>query len=130
LIVAQAVNRWKHKINLFTNVILPYKNENSQSKNEIDILLNTGKRLIFIECKSGSILSSDVNKIKAVRDIYGGKIARSLLVSKFKPTNRIIEKCQELDIDIFYIYENARSKINDLTKITDKLDELFLKSSV
>lgn len=130
LIVAEAVNKWKGKVDLYTNVILPYKNESSQSKNEVDILLNTGKRLVFIECKSGNINASDINKIKAVREIYGGRIARSLLASKFKPTDRIIEKCQELDIDIFYCYENHRTKINDINNIIAKLDKLVLKSSM
>ncbi|WP_185290439.1 Card1-like endonuclease domain-containing protein [Chryseobacterium lactis] len=130
LLVAQVVNGWKQKIDIYTNVILPYKNEDAQSKNEIDVLVNTGKRLVFIECKSGNILASDINKMKAVRETYGGRIARSLLVSKYKPTDRIIEKCKELDIDIFYCYENSRKKSNDIGQLINTLDELILKSSI
>lgn len=130
LLVAQAVNKWRHKLNVYTNVILPYKNENSQNKNEIDVLVNTGKRLVFIECKSGNILVSDINKIKAVREIYGGRIARSLLVSKYKPKPHIVEKCQELDIDIFYCYADFKTKVEEIDKITNKLDEIIKKSSI
>jgi len=130
LLVAQSVNKWKQKVDLYTNVILPYKNEDSQSKNEIDVLVNTGKRLVFIECKSGNILASDINKIKAVRETYGGRIARSLLVSKYKPKSHIIEKCQELDIDIFYCYEGYKNKVTELDEICRKLDQLIKKSSI
>lgn len=130
LLVAQAVNKWKQKVDLYTNVILPFKNKDSQSKNEIDVLVNTGKRLVFIECKSGNILASDINKIKAVRETYGGRIARSLLVSKYKPKSHIIEKCQELDIDIFYCYEGYKNKVTELDEICRKLDQLIKKSSI
>lgn len=130
LLVAEAVNRWVHKYELFTNVILPYKNNNLESKNEIDVLVNTGKRLIFIECKSGNINTSDINKIKTVREIYGGRIAKSLLVSKFKPSDRIIEKCQELDIEFFYCYENTKKKVNELSQIISTLNTLVKKSSI
>lgn len=130
LVVAEAIKSWNNKKEVYTNVIFPFKNKNSQSKNEIDILINTGRKLIFIECKSGNILSADINKMKAVRETYGGRIARSLLVSKFKPKDLIIEKCKDMDIDVFYCFENPFKKVNDISKIRIKLDEIAVKSSV
>ena len=47
-----------------------------------------------------------------------------------KPKSHIIEKCQELDIDIFYCYEGYKNKVTELDEICRKLDQLIKKSSI
>ena len=98
-------------------------------KNEIDILLNTGQNILFLECKAGIVTQSDINKIRTVSKFYGGISSKSILVSFFKPKEHLIEKCQDLDIEIFYIQESS-TKQNDIRTILTKLDRILTKIEI
>lgn len=129
LLVATEISKWPAIKELFLNCILPFKTDGQTTKNEIDILLNTGKKLIFVECKSGNILPQDINKMKAIKQTYGGLISKSILVSRFIPSPTIIEKCKELDIEVFYLYAYHNRTVNNLNNIVRKLDEINRKGS-
>lgn len=130
LLVANEMSNWGKFKELLINCVLPFKIDVTSSKNEIDVLLNTGKKLIFVECKSGNVKQEDVNKMKAIKQTYGGLISKSILVSRFLPSPTIIEKCKELDIEIFYCYAFQNRLVNPLNKILVKLDELNKKMSL
>jgi len=76
-------------------------------KNEVDVLLNDGGKLIFIECKAGRVSSSDIDKIIVRRDTYGGLVAEARLVYLFDSGLPAIvrEKCEENKIAI-QLYKN------------------------
>jgi len=118
LVVADSIKKWKRIYELYLNVELYSKSVNENIKNEIDIVINTGRKLIFIECKSGNVKQEDINKIRAVKRLYGGIASKSILVCKYKPRLDIIEKCNDLGIAIFY-----GRNLNNLTK---KLDNLVM----
>lgn len=129
VLVAKEIAKWPGLREMLVNCVLPFKTDKLTSKNEIDILLSTGKRLIFIECKSGNVKQEDINKMKVIKQTYGGVISRSILVSRYLPSATILEKCKELDIDVFYT--NAfNKKINLLGKVITKLDEVNKKGSI
>jgi len=117
LVVADAVKNWKKIHELQLNVELFSKQNKSNIKNEIDIVLNTGRNLIFIECKSGNVIQSDINKIRAVKRLYGGVTSKSILVCKYKPRPDIIEKCIDLGISLFFD--------KDLKKLPNTLDRIL-----
>ena len=125
LIVASEVVKWAKAKEIISQCELPFKTDDKTLKNEIDILVNTGKKLIFIECKSGNIKQEDINKMKVIKQTYGGVISKSLLVSRYMPTQSIMEKCKELDIEVFYIYAFQRivNPIKEIYKTLDKLDK-------
>lgn len=128
--VAKEISKWGKLKELLINCVLPFKIDIKSAKNEIDVLLNTGKKLVFVECKSGNVRQEDVNKMKVIKQTYGGLISKSILVSRFLPSPTIIEKCKELDIDIFYCYAFQNKVINPLHKIIVKLDEINKKGSL
>lgn len=129
LLVAKEIANWVGLKEMLVNCVLPFKTDKSISKNEIDILISTGKRLIFVECKSGNVRQDDINKMKVIRQTYGGVISRSILVSRYLPNATILEKCKELDIDVFYT--NAFNKqVNPLNKLISKLNDLNKRSSI
>ena len=68
--------------------------------------------------------------MKAIKQTYGGLISKSILVSRFLPSPTIIEKCKELDIDIFYCYAFQNRMVNPLNKVLVKLDEINKKGSM
>ena len=129
LIVAAEVVKWAKAKEVMLHCELPFKTESKTLKNEIDILLNTGNKLIFVECKSGNIKPEDINKMKVIKQTYGGIISKSLLVSRFMPSQSIIEKCKELDIEVYYVYVFQRMT-NPLKNITNTLDKLEKRTSI
>lgn len=129
LIVASELNKWVKAKELLIHCELPFRSDNKSLKNEIDILINTGSRLIFVECKSGNIKQEDINKMKIIKQTYGGVISKALLVSLYMPSQNIIEKCKELDIELFYVYAFNRV-INPLSGINKILDKLSQRASL
>ena len=85
-----------------------------------------GRKLIFVECKSGNVKQEDINKMKIIKDTYGGVISKSILVSRFLPTKNIIEKCEELNIEVFHQYEEE-ILINPLSELLNVLDNFEKK---
>ena len=67
--------------------------------------------------------------MKIVKQTYGGAIAKSILVSRELPNLSIIEKCKELDIELFYT--NALNKeVNSLNKLNKLINEVERKASM
>lgn len=129
LIVAKEISNWPKAKELLIQCELPFKSDTKTMKNEIDVLVNLGGKLIFIECKSGLVKQEDINKMRIVKDTYGGIISKSLLVSRFKPSPNIIEKCKELNIETFYCNDGIIT-INPLNKITSTLDIIENKLAI
>lgn len=125
IIVASEIGKWAKANEIILHCELPFKTDNKALKNEIDILINTGNKLIFVECKSGNIKQEDINKMKVIKQTYGGLISKSLLVSRYMPSQSIMEKCKELDIEVFYVYAFQRviNPLKDIHKILDKLEK-------
>lgn len=127
ILIAEEISKWNKAKELLIKFELPFKSESSVMKNEIDILINLGKKLIFVECKSGSIKQEDINKMKVIKETYGGHISKSILVSRFPPTKTIMEKCKELNVEVFYPIRGNRKP---LRKLIECLDSLAKKISV
>ncbi len=128
--VAEQVAQWGEVKQLLINCILPFKTTSQDKKNEIDILVSTGKKLIFIECKSGNVKQEDIDKMKVIKDTYGGLISKSILVSRYIPPLGIIEKCEELDIDVFYTHAFKGTQTTPLNKLIPKLNDLVKRGSI
>lgn len=129
LIVAKAISQWSKAKELLIQCELPFKTDVNTTKNEIDVLVNIGGKLIFIECKSGMVKQEDINKMRIVKDTYGGIISKSLLVCRFMPSPTILEKCKELSIEVFFCFV-GKNQINQLTKLIDTLNKLEKKLTI
>lgn len=129
LIVAREIANAKNYKELFLGFELTFKSDKQVTKNEIDILINTGKKLIFVECKSGLVKQEDVNKMKIVKQTYGGIISKSILVCRELPNQSIIEKCKELDIELFYSFA-LNKEVNPLNKLLNVIIDLERKASM
>lgn len=123
LIVAEQISQWKGIDELLIQCELPFKADDRTLKSEIDILVNLGRRLFFVECKSGNVKQEDINKMKVIKDTYGGIISKSILVSRFRPSKTISEKCMELNIEVFYMFDDKRlvNSMDSLIPILEKV---------
>lgn len=74
----------------------------SDDKNEVDILVNIGNTLLFIECKTGKFDQNNIYKLRAVKDTYGGEKSKAVLVSSHPvdPKSDLWDKAKELRVDI------------------------------
>ncbi len=127
-LVADALLTWSesldHPYEIWQNVkfspkaeIVSYKD---RDKNEVDILINIGTKILFIECKSGKITQDNIYKIDAVRSTYGGNMSKAVLTSYYPIDEIIKEKAKELDIRLF-----APEKLWQRSNFLDNINSQF-----
>ncbi|MGM0944690.1 MAG: Card1-like endonuclease domain-containing protein [Bacteroidota bacterium] len=86
---------------ILLNVVFNFRSNQKLVRNEVDVLMCDGNKLIFIECKSGNIKSKDIDAIKIRKEVYGGLIGDSILVGRYplNPTSKHLkEKIKEYGI--------------------------------
>lgn len=91
--VAELLNKWDKSETIRMNCIFPYKD--SAAKNEIDVLVEAGSKLLFVECKTQIEDNTDIDKfVSAVRN-YGGLGSKSLFVTYARMQEKALEKCKD-----------------------------------
>ncbi|PSK92227.1 Card1-like endonuclease domain-containing protein [Taibaiella chishuiensis] len=130
LLVAEAISKWAKAKEILVKFELPFKHSQLTKKNEIDILINLNNKLIFVECKSGNVKQEDINKMKVIKQTYGGLISKSILVSRYMPSPTIIEKCKELEIEVFFMFGFKNQPGNSFQKLITKLNQLEKRNSL
>jgi len=97
--VADILSRWNKANEVLLNVKFPYNNKSP--KNEIDILINTGERLLFVECKTQIFDITDLDKFRTAVKNYGGMGCKALFVTQAPMKETAREKCEDSDILCF-----------------------------
>lgn len=97
--------------NIYLNCKFPTKQ--GSDKNEVDIVVNTGKKLLFIECKTQVKNPTDIDKFATVVRNYGGKGSKALLITEANIKPAVVEKCRESNISHFALqeYQNKNEKV-------------------
>lgn len=82
LLVANALSTLSADFEVWRNVKFKQVNDEKGDavKNEIDVLLNIGNRLLFVECKSGKFESGNLHKLNTVKNTYGGEKSKAVLI--------------------------------------------------
>ncbi|TCC92406.1 DUF1887 family protein [Pedobacter frigiditerrae] len=124
LLVGTAIVGWDATQEILMQIVLPFRADIKQPKNEIDILINRNNKLIFVECKSGIVSQADINKIKSVRDTFGGNASKSILVSQHQPKTTLMEKCKELGIGVFYLIGEDGKSVKTFEELIEDLRKL------
>lgn len=93
-----------------------FRNVNNSPKNEIDIIANTGSKLIFVECKTQIFDTTDIDKFRSAVRNYGGLGSKPLFVTFFPMKPEGQEKCQDHRIDVFCI---NNPKYNNQTEMVE-----------
>ena len=134
ILIAKTTKKWTKTKEQLMSVSIQTKKDSALTKNEIDVVLNTGQNFIFIECKSGNVKQEDINKMRAVKRLYGGIGSKSILICRYVPRPDLVEKCSDLGIEIFSHQTNFKrnkdgklSSFKSLEDINKKLDLLLKK---
>jgi hypothetical protein len=64
----------------------------SQTIQEFDVLFTDGKRLFFVECKAGTIVTDYLYKLQQVIKTYGGSESRGILAGAFRPYSKVLQR--------------------------------------
>lgn len=102
-----------------------FKTKKDSIKNEIDIIVKTENKLIFVECKTQIKTITDVDKFRSVVRNFGGLGSKPLFVtnSKMKPDAK--EKCEDYDITCFHFgHKPVDGIINPPLYSSEKTDAL------
>lgn len=75
------------------NCIFPTKT--NSPKNEIDIIIDTGTKLLFVECKTQINSETDIDKFAAAVKVYGGSGSKALFVTDAPMRDKAKEKCND-----------------------------------
>jgi len=121
--VAEILSKWEKTKELVWSLVIPYKD--GQDKNEIDVIVNAGSKLLFVECKTQIYDIKDIDKFRNVTKNYGGLGAKSILITYSKPQTRFFEKCNDNNILLFYFCERNKMvhTANDLYRVLN--DEII-----
>lgn len=109
---ARMLSNWNGSREIRVGVRFDFANSD-RMKNEIDVIVNTGSKLLFVECKTKIFNKTDLDKFSNVVKQYGGMGSKALFVSYFSIENDpdTEEKCKATGI-IYFSIEDARKKWN------------------
>ena len=102
-----------------------FKTRTDAIKNEVDIIVNAGKKLIFVECKTQVFQSIDVDKFASVVRTYGGLGSKALFVTNTPMKAEAQEKCNDKGITTYYtLHEELPTKKEQNVLLKQMLDTL------
>jgi hypothetical protein len=106
--VALLLNKWDKANEIRLNCVFPAKD--STPKNQIDIIVNTGAKLLFVECKTQIYSITDIDKFRSATNNYGGTGSKTLMITDALMNSRALEKCNDNNVLPFSIEENGGIK--------------------
>ena len=122
--VAEMLSQWEHADELYLNTVFERRHDKT-NKNEIDIIVSTEVKMFFVECKTHVADIKDIDKFRNVVKILGGLAAKPILVTMFKPNNNVIEKCEDLNIKVFWLKDKSTSTNKPGSQFIQFLDNQF-----
>lgn len=117
--IARMLSHWRHAKDIRLNCKFPLRNTNNVQfpKNEIDIIVNTGSKILFVECKTQITSSTDIDKFRTAVKNYGGMGSKALFITEALMRPVDVEKCIESNIIPF--------SLNDPTADPQREQALF-----
>lgn len=103
--IASRLSQWAYTKDLRLNCKFPDKN--NSPKNEVDIIVDTGNKLLFVECKTRIFSETDIDKFRSVVKNYGGLGSKAIFISDTPMSEKAKEKCKDNKILSFSIKENG-----------------------
>lgn len=102
--IAHLLSKWNKARNVQLNCV--FKAQNNVDKNEIDIIVNTGSKLLFVECKTQINTITDIDKFHSAVKNFGGMGSKALFITDASMREEAKEKCRDNDILSFSLQDN------------------------
>lgn len=110
--MATLLSKWDKCKELKMNCKFPSKD--GLEKNEIDIIIDTGSKLLFVECKTQISKITDIDKFNSAVKNYGGMGSKALFVTDASMNDTAKEKCEEYGIMTFSLQDLHMRMSNDI----------------
>ena len=101
--VAKLLSGWNKSKEICMNCRFPFKP--NFDKNEVDIIVNTGVKNLFVECKTQIYDTTAIEKFCSVIKDYGGLGSKGLFVTDAPMEDMAKTKCEEHGILTFSLQE-------------------------
>jgi hypothetical protein len=125
--IARILSKWNKAENIYMNCKFPSKE--NLDKNEVDIIVDTGTKLLFVECKTQIADTTTIDKFSTVVKTYGGTGSKGIFITDSQMKNLATEKCNErklMHFSLHYTSQNGKFATTDINKLYELLDnELF-----
>ncbi len=109
--VAELLSTWDKVHEICLNCHFQYRK--GFDKNETDIILNIGSKILFVECKTQVKNISDIDKFNSVVKGYGGLGSKALFVTDAPMKDYVKKKCKEYDILSFSLQDHHLGLSNE-----------------
>lgn len=123
--IARILSEWDKANHVYMNCKFLVNSENidikqaeKTPKNEVDIIVDTGDKALFIECKTNIANSTDIDKFNTVVKNYGGNGSKSLFVCLNKFGDKEKEKIRDCNMLSYSLSESGN--IEDLYALLDR----------
>lgn len=117
--VAQLISKWDKVKELRLNCVFPTKS--NSPKNEIDIIIDTYTKLLFVECKTQIKNETDIDKFAAAVKVYGGMGSKALFITDVPLKEKALEKCRDNKI-LHFSLKGGDGKDNSADSLFQLLD--------
>lgn len=123
--VALLLSKWNKAKEISMNCHFPFKP--GFDKNEVDIIINTGIKILFVECKTQISKTIDIDKFRSVIKAYGGTASKGLFITDAPMYDLAKAKCDEHNILTFSL-QNDHGNLNCeealITLLNTELDKI------
>lgn len=116
---AQLISKWDKVKELRLNCVFPTKS--NSPKNEIDIIIDTYTKLLFVECKTQIKNETDIDKFAAAVKVYGGLGSKALFITDVPLKEKALEKCRDNKI-LHFSLKRSNGEDNSADSLFQLLD--------
>ena len=126
--VAYVLSQWAKAEQIFMNCKFLADTSDSRlaekfPKNEIDIIVDTGDKALFVECKTNISNSTDIDKFNTAVRNYGGNGSKALFVC----LNKFSENARQKISDCGNMWSYSFADSSDVKGFYDMLDRQIMK---
>lgn len=111
--IARMLSKWDKVRKIYMNCIFPINDK--IDKNEVDIIIETDIKAIFVECKTNISKINDIDKFRSIVKNYGGTSCSGLFITEGKLRDDVQQKCTDNSITYFSLSPYG-GKINQANK--------------
>lgn len=118
--IARMLSHWQYTREIRMNCIFPPIEAKDKSKavkfpkNEIDIIVDAGTKILFVECKTQINNSTDIDKFNTAVKNYGGIGSKALFITDTCMNEIQKEKCRESRIIPFSLQDHAPNIVEQM----------------
>jgi hypothetical protein len=125
--VTHIFSKWKYSKEIRLNCV--FQTIKGSPKNEIDLIINTGNKLLFVECKTHIKKETDIDKFAAAVQNYGGSGSKAIFITESPMSNTAIEKCNDNKI-LHYSFINEDKTVGGHKKLFKLIEDEIFKTNI